>query len=275
MEYPDQFQGPLTVFKDADISNDKITYPLIMLSHGSQGNANQMAWLGHYLATKGFIAAAISHNGTDAEELKEGGLTLSDFCMWERPKDISVSLSALTSSGRFVAHIDTSKIAAAGFSLGGTTAIWLTGAVFNRVRLAEKEKPATSRYQGDIQRFTSYIQNHPVGISSAKRQQDSFSDKRIKAVFALAPAIGQGFDPKELALIHVPVQIVTGEADRVNPLALNAAHYTKYIASAKPLIILSGERGHYTQPSKSGERPSEWEEIAAIATRFFKTELKY
>ena len=75
----------------------------------------QMRWLGYYLASKGYIAVAINHNGTDEEERKTGILSLSDFCMWERPKDVSAVLDKMLRDSVFSDNIDTNRIAAAGF----------------------------------------------------------------------------------------------------------------------------------------------------------------
>ncbi len=260
---------PEATITNAPLSMDREKYPLIILSHGSQGNAMSMQWLGHFLASRGFIAVAVSHNGTDEEEMRKNGLTLSDFCMWERPKDISVVLDTLLKDPVFVTKIDTGRIAVAGFSLGGTTAIWVTGAVFDMDRLTKSDPNIPARYRDDVNRFTSFVQTNPIGIRSAKHRSASFKDQRIKAVFALAPAIGQGYDKKGLQDVDVPVQIVVGDADIVNPLAVNAKHYTENIATARPLKILKGERGHYIKPSTPQVRAAELQEVAKLAADFF------
>jgi len=266
----EQFASPVVLFRDAEISKHKSKYPLIIISHGSQGNATKMQWLGYYLASKGFIAMAISHNGNDAEELRKEGLTLSDFCMWERPKDLSIVIDKMRYDKFFSKKIDTARIAAAGFSLGGTTVIWAAGAIFDMDRLAEKEGPIPDRYKNDVNRFSAFVRENAIGINSVKHRGDSFKDRRLKAVFALAPAIGQGFDESGLKNITIPVQIVTGSQDRINPMAQNAEHFVRYIPSAKPLIVLPGERGHYTRPAVGRERPDGLKEVAELAVTFFK-----
>lgn len=269
-----QFSSPVALYRGAQISDQKNKYPLVIISHGSQGNAQKMQWLGCYLASKGFIAVAISHNGTDEEELRKDGLTLSDFCMWERPRDVSAVIDSMFKDKFFSAKIDTARVVVAGFSLGGATAIWVAGAIFNMDRLAEKEGPIPERYVNDVNRLTAFVQNNPIGINSARHRADSFKDTRVKAVFALAPAIGQGFDKQGLQNITVPVQIVTGKEDKVNLMAFNAAHYTQNIKTARPLIVLPGERGHYTKPPVGDERGKELQEIAELAVKFFNEIIK-
>jgi predicted dienelactone hydrolase len=55
--------APVTVAAGAGIANDKQKYPLVLLSHGTGGSAVQMMWLGYYLASRGYIVAAVNHHG--------------------------------------------------------------------------------------------------------------------------------------------------------------------------------------------------------------------
>src|SRR5471030_3224271 len=52
--------------------------PLIVLSHGTGGSKEQMAWLGTALARAGFIAAAVDHPGNNAV----GAYTAEGFALW-------------------------------------------------------------------------------------------------------------------------------------------------------------------------------------------------
>lgn len=269
-----QFSEVTTVFRDAKLSRLRNKYPLILISHGAQGNAEQMRWLGVYLASRGYIAVVINHNGSDQEERKTGILSLSDFCMWERPRDISAVLDRMLKETEFSNRIDTARIACAGFSLGGATAIWVAGALFDMKELGKNEAPPPEIFKASIDRLIELEKTDPIVINSVKHSADSFSDKRIKAVFALSPAIGQGFTKEGLKNITIPVQIVVGDADVVAPMASNAAYYSKYIPTARPLLVLPGERGHYLTPSHGRERAFELREVSQLAYNFFQEVLK-
>jgi len=266
-----QFPIPKRVFREAGIISRK-KYPLILISHGAQGNAEQMQWLGYYLASKGFIAVAVNHNGTDEEERKTNGMTLSDFCMWERPRDISAVLDKMLKDPTFASKIDTSRIAVAGFSLGGATAIWMSGSILNVEELKKLSSPPPELKKA-IDAEIELAKTDPVIIKSIKHSGDLFKDNRIKAVFALAPAIGQGFTKQSLERITTPVQIVVGDADVVTPMAVNAQYYAQYIPSAK-IIILHGERGHYVRPTPDSVRAQQYKEVSEIAIGFFQKTLR-
>jgi predicted dienelactone hydrolase len=67
----------------------------------------------------------------------------------------------------------------------------------------------------------------------------------VRAVFAIAPAVGASFTPAGLGSIAIPVRIVVGNADQVAPADVNAAYYAKNIPGAR-LDVLPGGVAHYT-----------------------------
>jgi predicted dienelactone hydrolase len=91
---------------------------LIVLSHGTGGSAQMMAWLGRALASRGYIAAAVNHPGNNAlEEYTAEGFLI----WWERARDLTSVIDMLVGDSQFGRLIDRSRIGAAGFSLGGYT----------------------------------------------------------------------------------------------------------------------------------------------------------
>lgn len=242
---------PVTVAGDAEISNTKQKYPLVLLSHGTGGSAVQMMWLGHYLAARGYIVAAINHHGNTGAEKQPAAQGFLLF--WERARDLSALLDKLLADPLFGPRIDRKRIGAAGFSLGGYTVIAIAGGRFSSPQFhsfcQSPEKDFTCEPQPEFPEapkiFAQLKETDPVVKESLRHGGDSFRDPRIKRVFVIAPALGGGFNRAGLADIHIPTLIVVGDADKVAPPTTNAQRYARYIKGAK-LKILPGGIGHYT-----------------------------
>lgn len=86
-------------------------------------------WLGYYLASRGYIVAAVNHHGNTAAERQyvPQGFVL----YWERTRDLTAVLDKLLADPVFAEHIDPDRIGAAGFSLGGYTVISVAGGIFS------------------------------------------------------------------------------------------------------------------------------------------------
>ena len=111
--------------RDAPISLQKSKYPLIIISHGSGGHRFDISWLAEILASNGYIVAAMDHFGNTWNNKIPEYYTRP----WERPKDISFVIDQLLSSSHFKDKIDAKRIGFAGYSLGGTTGIWVSGGI--------------------------------------------------------------------------------------------------------------------------------------------------
>ena len=279
--------------RDAKILPSKKRYPLIVLSHGTGGSALQMMWLGEYLAQRGFIVAAANHHGNTGAEDK---LTAQGSRLWwERSRDLSVTIDKMLADDEFGKLIDKNKIGIAGFSLGGTTVISVAGGVFNPDALfkfcASEKRDATCgatpenpTAEKDLNKI---INTDKTVIASIKRAKESYLDKRVKAVFAIAPALGYAFD--KLDLIKIPVEIVVGTKDTSAPAATNAEILHRSIKNSK-LTILPGEVSHYVflgECSEAGKeqlpqicldaktvnRAEVHREVGAMAFQFFQKNL--
>lgn len=243
--------APVQVVGGADIANTKRKYPLVLLSHGTGGSAMQMMWLGHYLAVRGYIVAAVNHHGNRASETQPAAQGF--LLYWERARDLSAVLDKLLADPLFGPRIDRKHIGAAGFSLGGYTVITVAGGRFSSREFdsfcQSAERDFTCEPQPEFPEapkiFARLKETDPVVKESLGHAGDSLRDLRIKRVFAIAPALGSGFTRTGLAEIQIPTLIVVGEADKVTPPRTNAQRYARYIKGAK-LKILPGEIGHYT-----------------------------
>jgi len=263
----------ITLLKNGSLSEKNTKYPLIIISHGAGQKALQMFWLGSYLAMHGYITAAVNHNGTAEEEMKKGSQTLSDFCFWERPRDLSAVLNFILKDHFFAGKIDTQKIGAAGFSLGGASVIMAAGARLNLDSLKENSPPPPPQIKNEIERFIELSKTDSIVKSSVGSSANSFEDKRIKAVFALAPAVGGGFTKAGLSEVHIPVRIAVGDKDLITPAETNAKRYSQYIPNVE-LIMMPGEAGHFIIEKSESKRKEIIENVSGLALKFFNDQLK-
>jgi predicted dienelactone hydrolase len=87
-------------------------------------------------------------------------------------------------------------------------------------------------------------QDDPEFQQSLRRASDSRRDPRVRAVFAVAPALGPAFTPASLKGISIPVEIVAGGDDSIVPVASNARYFAAHIPGAT-LTLFPGGVGHY------------------------------
>jgi predicted dienelactone hydrolase len=220
-------------------------HPLVLLSHGSTGLGLSLMWLGAYLASHGYIVAAVNHHGNTAAE---GQFVPQGFSLvWERPEDITAVLTDMLGDSVFGGLIDPNRIGAAGHSAGGATVIQIAGGVFDYDALVgycnstQSQGDATCEPRDMIKQTIAQMEElkkkDAVVQESFRHEKEPHSDPRVKAVIAMAPAIGPAFTKKDLSGIHIPVLIVVGAADDVAPKDSNAGSYARLIKGAKLTVI--------------------------------------
>jgi predicted dienelactone hydrolase len=245
------FFAPIPIVFDAPLASGP-RRPLILLSHGSTGLGLSLEWLAQSLAARGYVVAAVNHHGNT---IAEGQLVPQGFGLpWERADDLSAVLTALLGDPVFGPAIDSHRIGAAGHSAGGETVIALAGGRFDRPRLmaycasAASRGDATCEPRDVIRQSIADIavldRTDPAVHASLQRARRSHRDPRIRAVFAMAPAMGPAFAASDLASIHIPVAIVVGDTDETAPSRTNAARFARLIPGAT-LTELAGV-GHLT-----------------------------
>jgi predicted dienelactone hydrolase len=218
-------------------------WPLVLLSHGTGGSAMQMAWLGTALARAGFIVVAVDHPGNNSAT--DAPLTPEGMALWwERATDLSNVLDGMLADQEFGPKIDSRLIAAAGFSLGGYTVLELAGArtdisaFFDLCRKNEDNAVChvpEMRGMGGIDEVLQKVRKSSG--ESLARSGESFADSRVRAVFAIAPALGFTQTPESLHSIRIPVEIVVGADDRTAPAEDNAGYVRANIRGARETVL--------------------------------------
>ncbi|MGI4827439.1 MAG: alpha/beta hydrolase family protein [Janthinobacterium lividum] len=223
-------------------------FPLILLSHGTGGSAEQMAWLGTALARAGYVAAAVDHPGNNSH----AAVTAEGFALWwERATDLSEVLDGLLADPELGSHIDRDRVGAAGFSLGGYTVLELAGARTDIAAFYDRcHKGADDavchvpemRDTGAPEQILAAVRK--TSGESLARSGDSYRDPRVRAVFVIAPALGFALTPESLKAIRLPVDLVAGAADAIAPPVENADLVRKGVRGARETVMPGV--GHYT-----------------------------
>jgi predicted dienelactone hydrolase len=292
--------GPAFFIADAVAENAAIApsparLPLILLSHGTGGTAQSLAWFAGALAAQGYIVAGVNHPGNNATE----PYTVQGFMLWwQRAEDLSRVLDGMLADPEFGPRIDRQRIGAAGFSLGGYTMMVIAGGISSRAQLGAYCKEhqgqgsckAPPEFADSITKGAELARTDPAFAAALRDDGKSYRDPRVRAVFAMAPALAPAFTPESLAAISVPVAIVAGEGDPIVPVGENARRYAAAIPHAE-LTIFPGAVGHYTfldlcTPAGREARPALCvdapgvdraaihQATAAAAIKFFATTLR-
>jgi predicted dienelactone hydrolase len=230
--------------RDAPINPARSRYPIVLLTHGTGGQALQLEWLARDLARHGFIAIGMDHHGnTNSEPYRAEGF----LCWWERARDLTVLLDLIEAHSEFAERIDMERVFVAGYSLGGCTAVALLGAVTETSRFqpspGNKEFGRGPREFPDLaDHLPGLLENSAVFRTSWARMKDSYRDSRFKGALLLAPGRSVlGSDEQSLAMIERPTRIVVGGSDFVRPTAI----WLHERLRTSTLELLEPEAGHY------------------------------
>ena len=270
---------------------DTTRRPLVVLSHGTGGSAAQLSWLAEELVAAGFVVAGVDHHGNTATETRyrPQGFVLP----WERARDLSVLIDRLLADSAVGPQIDSSRVGAAGFSLGGYSVLALAGAHLSFVDwqrrcAARPEAPAcvlppeAPFTRADLD---SLARTDVQFRASVARSEQPTWDARVRAVFAMAPALVPVLDSASLATIHIPILVVVGGEDTQVAPGPTEAMLTRFVPSA--VVKLLPGVGHYaflapctwrgrvivrTLCTDGGRARVEFHNrVAADAVRFFST----
>jgi predicted dienelactone hydrolase len=264
-------------------------YPLVLISHGTGGGRLTLEWLADMLVQNGFMVAAVDHWGNTYDNK----IAIDFVTPWERPQDISFVLTGLLKDPKFGRSIDQDRIGAAGFSIGGYTVIALAGGRLDYEALKNYTNTTAGKKEIDIPEYPgllNVLKSGEVDESYDKSPKD-LKDKRIRAFFAICPAIGQGFvKSSQFSEINNPLFIVGAENDSIAPCKTNALHYHELIPRSQYFLV-KGKVGHYVflgeaaEPIKkqgpvyfnddpSVNRHQVHKEVGKLAVGFFRKNLK-
>ncbi len=238
--------------QDAPLMASPGRLPFIVVSHGTGGTAMDLSWLCAGLAAHGYIVASVDHPGNNAlDPPTVAGVTL----WWMRADDLSHVIGGVLKTRKFGTRINDGRIGAAGFSLGGYTALVVAGARGDAQRLRPycAGHPGTALCTGEATPTVPDLDARARALAASDlayraavaANMRSHRDPRVKAVFSIAPALGPALIRKSLAGINVPVAFVAGFGDPILPVIDNVIPDALAVPNAE-LTILPKPAGHYT-----------------------------
>lgn len=181
-------------------------HPLVLLSHGSGGDADTLGWLSAGLVARGAIVLAVNHPGSSSGDSSPR----RSADLGARAHDLSAALDAVLADPAFAPFVDADRIGAVGFSLGGATALGLAGLRFDGaaqdIRCGAGPDAADCGFflRGGV-RFA----DHPDFGADAR-------DPRVSHAVAVDPGFGGAVIEETLAGASPKVTLINlGEADRL------------------------------------------------------------
>jgi predicted dienelactone hydrolase len=204
--------------------------PLIVISHGAGGHYSDHVWLVNAFLRAGWVVAALNH----PHDTRKDGSPTGLIRVWDRPADVSFLLSHLLKDPEWRKRIDAQKVAVAGFSSGGYTAIALAGGIFDPVLM--------DRYCMSDNAGPDCQLSRGVAVDRADATLP-FRDDRVKVAIAMAPAVGPGVTEDSLRGIEIPVLLIAAADDELVRPDLGAMRYARLIRTARLIVLPKG--GHF------------------------------
>lgn len=246
------------LIRDADLAIMGSRFPLIMMSHGHQGDRLNQDWLAIQLAKKGYVVASVEHFGNTLDTFHP----LQTLKFWDRAKDVSFAIDQLLE--KYKGEIDENRIGFIGYSMGGMTGLGLAGA--QAKNLKEIIRRESQNYKG----FTDEDFKQVDFTEGEKLHEDS----RIKAMVLLCPA-NFIYPPESLKMIKIPIGIVAAFHDEVLPHKEHAGPIIRHLIP-RTIKMIRKKVSHsflskaFPQFEESDQVVSE---VASFSLEFFKTHL--
>ena len=215
-------------------------HPVILLSPGFGGGAEDLSWLGGGLAAHGFVVIGVDHPGNNPLDRTPIGGT----AWWERPRDLIAALRAIAGDPVLGPHLDMRRVGAAGFSMGGMTALALGGAIiapghfddFCATRPVDKVCD-TAPETPDAPHVTQRAGIRLLGLAqAAAHASDGTTLPGLRAILAIAPPV-QMLAPDSLKRIDVPTTLLVGDLDPFVPARDEVDVAAKWVKGARRVIV--------------------------------------
>ena len=242
---------------DAGPDVSSAPYPLIVFSHGYGGELIFYAWLVEHLASYGFVVIAPDHQENNDETPVYLHTTVVRPLAITRTLDYAAALTA--ADGELAGVIDMERVAVAGQSYGGYTALAAGGA---RYDMAAYKARCDALAPDDPDRSMCYIADFQVemakmaGLDSAPQGLwPSVADPRIDAIVTIAgdsPMFGE----QGLAEVTVPVLAIGGTLDTSTLYNWGVRPTYDNVSSTQKILATFVNADHYIASTSCADAPS-------------------
>lgn len=216
--------------------------PLIVLTHGTGGSAESLAWVAMGLARRGALVVAADHPASSGGDPERASM----MQVWTQPHDVRHLLDTLLAS-TWGARIDRQRIASVGFSLGGASAMLLAGARLDFARFPEFCK---THDDGACRAFARHFENLDADFYA--RTNADLGEPRLRAAVAIAPGFTEAFTAESLRAMATPLLLITGERDQQLPPQTHV-HPMKHLLPANSQYREIGDAHHFSFLPLCGE----------------------
>ncbi|WP_236180814.1 alpha/beta hydrolase family protein [Pseudomonas mosselii] len=224
-------------------------HPLVVLSHGYRGNWGNQSWLASTLVQRGYIVAAVNHPGTTTRNRDPEAAAQ----LWQRPIDLQRAIDAVMAQPARFGAVAAGKIAVAGHSLGGWTALEIAGARFDAERFVQD-----CIAHPQLASCGVYKQINPDSSPASKaRLADDLRDKRVTAIVTLDLGLSRGMTNASLAALPVPTLVIAAGAPSEDlPAQLESADLAKRLPQATSRYVEIEDASHFSFLSMC--KPGAW-----------------
>ena len=211
-------------------------FGLIVISHGSGGDALAHRDLAMALASAGYVVAAPMHPRDHFQDSSGVG----SVSVWAgRPRQVARVIDRILEDQALGPHIERERIGVVGHSAGGYTALAVGG--------VQPSMNALNQHCKEIPDDTRLCFFGGAAAREASRKGGDIPDvrdPRVRAIVLLAP-VAALFTDDALSNLAIPVRIYGAELDDLTPVRYHAGRLAKALAPGAEYVLIKGA-GHYS-----------------------------
>ena len=209
-------------------------YPVVLFSHGFRGTAVQSITFTEYLASHGYVVAAMDHSGNTLTDFFADDEKVAEVAL-ERPYDVKFAYYKLLEfvtpgTALLSGMMDPERVGVCGHSFGGYTALVVAGAV---VDVTQAQAACAAGAPSDI--FCDYVGYWPTGTTVGLTPP--IPD--LKAAASFAPGGYSAFGDHGLDSVSVPALIFGGTLDDTCPVDVEIDPIYQHLPSPKGKAVIT------------------------------------